>query len=80
LDGVTQQPPYDDTGEALAANEWSRAVTVQYVNPGNPALTVGYDTGLKRIDVVVKRGGTVRGRASFLRSRAWDTFTGKGAQ
>ncbi|HYF14222.1 MAG TPA: prepilin-type N-terminal cleavage/methylation domain-containing protein [Phycisphaerales bacterium] len=79
FDGIGQSPPVDDTGEALASAEWSRTVTVSYVNPGNPTLTVGYDTGLKRIDVIVKRGGTVRGKASVLRSRAWDSFTGRGA-
>jgi hypothetical protein len=47
---------------------WQREVTVEWVNPANPALTSLTDLGLKRITVTVKHDGQVVTRLVALRS------------
>jgi hypothetical protein len=47
---------------------WQREVTVEYVDPANPANTSLTDQGLKRITVAVKHNGDVITRLVGLRS------------
>jgi type II secretory pathway pseudopilin PulG len=59
--GLDDNPVVNSTG-------WQREVTVEWVNPANPALTSLTDLGLKRITVTVKHDGQVVTRLVALRS------------
>jgi len=68
-DGWSASPPEDQDGNALpnSAN-WQREVTVQFVDPNNPATVSGSEQGLKRITVTVRLDGTIVAESTALRS------------
>ena len=50
----SESPVQDNAGAAIAGlSGWTRAVTVQWVDPSNVATVVGAEAGLKRIVVTV---------------------------
>jgi len=60
-DGWNCSPPEEKDGSAISnADGFSRAVTVEYVDPDDLTATVGGDQSVKRITVsVVRRGETL---------------------
>ncbi len=63
-----------DGSPVVNSTGWRREVTVEWVNPADPALTSLTDQGVKRITVTVKRNGQVVTRLVGLRS---DKYTAK---
>ena len=62
-------PPQDRNGNALPnTSGWKRTASVEWVDPSNPAATVGSDQGLKRITVTVQRNGQVLAKLVALKS------------
>jgi MSHA pilin protein MshD len=54
-DNYSETSPTSRSGTALAGyTGWQRSAQVQWVDPTNPATTVGTDQGLKRITVTVQ--------------------------
>jgi MSHA pilin protein MshD len=52
--GWSASPVQDNAGSAISGlSGWTRAVSVQWVDPSNVATVVGADAGLKRITVTV---------------------------
>lgn len=67
--GWSSSPPRDRAGLAYPGFDgWQRQVTVQWVQPSNPAVPVATDQGLKRVTVTVSRNGKVLAEARALRS------------
>jgi hypothetical protein len=65
----TASPPENRSGTALAnSTDWQRDVLVEWVDPADPANTVGTDQGVKRITVTVRRNGEVHAQDFALRS------------
>lgn len=79
--GWSSSPPRNRDGTAIDwAERYERAVTVAWVNPANPAETWGGLSGVKRITVLVRRGGRRVGQLVALRTRAWrDPTSSQGA-
>ena len=51
-------PPQDRSGTVLPnSTGWQRDVVVEWVDPSDPASTVGGDQGVKRVTVTVQRYG-----------------------
>jgi hypothetical protein len=70
----TASPLEDKSGNALANSAgWQRDVLVEWVDPSNPATTVGADQGVKRVTVTVQRNGEVVAKEVALRS---DKYSG----
>ena len=69
----TASPPRDRSGTALPdLTGWQRDVTVEWVNPANPASTSGTDQGVKRITVTVQRNSVVLATVVSLRSEKYN--------
>ena len=68
--GFTNSPPTDLGGTQLADSQWVRTVSVYYVTASNPDATSLIDTGVKRIDVVVKKNRRVLATLTALRTSA----------
>lgn len=67
----TESPPQTMTGKPMEEyTGWSRSVRVEFVDPANPATTVGSSRGLKRITVTVSRHGKPLASVWSLRSAA----------
>ena len=65
----TAAPPEDRNGNAVFnTSGWQRDVTVQLVDPADPATVSGTDQGLKRITVTVRHDGLVVTELVTLRS------------
>jgi hypothetical protein len=65
-------PPQNRPGTVIPDSiGWGRSVTVAWVNPSNPALTVGSDQGVKRITVTVQWNGQVLATKTALRSNKY---------
>ena len=62
--------PPEDRSETAFPNlaVWQRDVLVEWVDPYNPANTVGTDQGVKRITVTLQRDGEIVAREVALRS------------
>ena len=78
--GWSASPPRNKDGTAIDwAERHERAVTVAWVNPANPAETWGGLSGVKRITVLVRRGGRRVGQLVALRTRVWQDPASQGA-
>ena len=56
--GWTESPPQDADGNAIPGfSNWSRSVSVQWVNPSNPATVMTAESGAKLITITVKKNG-----------------------
>jgi prepilin-type N-terminal cleavage/methylation domain-containing protein len=65
----TASPLQDADGNVLPnSTGWRHSVTVEYVNPANPANTTLLDNGLKRITITITRGTVTMTRLVGLRS------------
>ena len=54
----TSSPPTEKTGTEMASwGGWQRSVTVEWVDPENPALVLETESLTKRVTVKVTRGG-----------------------
>lgn len=68
-DGWSKSPPQNHDGSSyLKLDGWQRDVTVEWVQPSNPAVAVGTEQGLKRITVTVSRNGEALATAIAIRS------------
>lgn len=68
-DGWSASPPEDRNGNAIFNSEgWQRDVTVEFVEPSDPATISVTDQGLKRITVSVQRSGNVMAELVSFRS------------
>ncbi len=67
-DGFTNSPPTDLSGTQLADSQWVRTVSVYFVNASNPDSKTLLDTGIKRIDITVKKNRRVLATLSTLRT------------
>lgn len=76
FDGWAESPPTRADGVVIAGlTEWRRLVTVEWVDPDDPAIVTAGETGVKRITVVVQKGGVELARRVALRtalSAAWE--------
>jgi hypothetical protein len=62
-------PPQDRSGTPLSnLTGWQREVSVEWVDPSNPATTVVSDQGVKRITVTVRRDGNILAQETALRT------------
>jgi len=53
-DNLNENPPTSRNGAPLAGYAgWQRKIQVHFVDPGNPSLQAGSDSGLKRVIVTV---------------------------
>jgi hypothetical protein len=69
FDGYVETPPqYADGSTMPGLTGWSRKVTVQWVNPDNPAAVVGAESGVKQIVVIVQKNGVEVARRTALRT------------
>lgn len=72
-DGLSESPPATKAGVALGGySGWTRSADVHFVRSNNPSQINGSETGLKRITVVVSRGGRELARLTALRAEALD--------
>lgn len=68
-DGWSAAPPkYRNDNVIFNASGWQRDVTVELIDPANPATVSGTDQGLKRITITVQHNGQVVTRLVALRS------------
>ena len=67
----SQTPPQDRAGNDLVGfQDFQRDVTVEWVDPSNPANTTGSDQGTKRITVSVLHYGVVKAQLTALRTNS----------
>jgi hypothetical protein len=67
-----KMPPEQRDGTPLSnLAEWRREVVIEYVDPGNPAIPLGHDTGAKRITVNVYKNDQLLSSLQSVRSTAW---------
>jgi Tfp pilus assembly protein PilV len=67
--GWTESPLKTRENATIAnTSGWTRSITVAWVDPAAPSTTVGSDQGVKRITIVVQRGGQTLARLSALRT------------
>ena len=65
--GWTSQPPTDPNGTPLPGlGAWARSVSVDWVDPANPASVATSETFVKRVTVVATRHGTPMARVVGL--------------
>lgn len=75
-DGWSSSPPEGKSGAALAGfSGWTREVTVEWVDPSEYDVELSGESGVKKITVVVERGGRAVGRAEAIRTSAWDDLS-----
>ena len=68
-DGWSASPPeYRDENLIFNASGWQRDVTVELIDPADPATVSGTDQGLKRITITIQYNGQVVTRLVALRS------------
>ncbi len=68
--GYSESPPRDVAGNNYAnAENWTRAVSVSWVNAADPGTASGSETGYKRIEVIASFQGREILRLSALRTR-----------
>ena len=68
-DGWSATPPEYRNGNVIFnASGWQRDVTVELIDPTDPATVSGTDQGLKRITITVQHNGQVVTRLVALRS------------
>ncbi len=68
----TAAPPEDRDGNVVVnASGWQRDVTVELVDPADPATVSGTDEGLKRITITVQQNGQVVSTLVALRSNKY---------
>lgn len=68
FDSWSSSPPKDRAGNALPNTAgWTRQVSVEYVQPGDPSLASVSDQGVKKITVSVLVGGQLVTRLVVLR-------------
>jgi MSHA pilin protein MshD len=73
--GLSDSPPKDSTGAAISGySRWSRAVTVQWVTPGNLNTASLTETNLKKVTVTVKKNGATVVELNALRAKARDSL------
>ena len=71
-DGWSSTPPEDRSGNALPnSTNWQRDVTVEFVDPSDPASVSGSDQGLKRVIVTVRLSGTTLAESTAIRSNEY---------
>ena len=68
-----ENPPVDGEGNALTGfdNSWQREVTVVYADPEDLTARLDSDSGIKRIDVIIKYKGTQIAKATGFQTKAW---------
>ncbi len=68
-DGWEASPPIKRNGGTMSRfNDWTRSVTVDYVDPGDLGSPIGSDAGVKRITVVASFGGKPMAELVALRT------------
>jgi prepilin-type N-terminal cleavage/methylation domain-containing protein len=72
-DGWSATPPQLKNGtEFPDLTDWTRSVTVDWVNQSNLSMESVVDTRLKRVEVVVTRGDAVLATLKAVRAADWD--------
>ena len=67
--GWSENPPTDKDGSAIPQTDgWQRVVTVEWVDPSDPTLVQGSETGAKRITVTATHGNITHGRLVMIRT------------
>lgn len=75
--GLKEKSPTDRSGAAIDVGPgWTRAVTVERVDPLDPQTVVATDAGLKRITVTVARNGRELALLRGLHALEWDNAGG----
>lgn len=72
-DNWSASPPVDADGTAVAADSWTRRVTVVHVDPADlhAEQSDQSDTGVKRITVEVLRSGSLVAELTGVQTRGW---------
>jgi hypothetical protein len=71
FNGWNESPPQDADGVVMSGmTGWQRAVTIERVNPADPSLVVGSESGAKRVTVTVKHNGVIVATRRFIRTAA----------
>ncbi len=79
FDGWSESPPIQADGTPVpGAHGWTRIVTIKWVDPQNPSLGSVTETGAKRVQVGVSRGGVTYAVISRIRTAALDASTDTG--
>lgn len=65
-------PEYHDGSVLPDLDGWARTVSVAWIDPSDHTTAVGYDSGIKRIDVAVLRNDIPLAEVSAIRSNAGD--------
>ncbi|MFG0258926.1 MAG: prepilin-type N-terminal cleavage/methylation domain-containing protein [Phycisphaerales bacterium JB041] len=74
--GWMQKPPLFADGSAIpGAAAWQRRVFVRLVDPSDPNVILGTESGGKLVIVRVTRGPVIYAEMSRLRTQSWDRFT-----
>jgi len=68
--GWSATPAERRDGTAITGSDWTRSVTVDWVNPNNLSQVVGANLGAKKITVTVKKGDRVIATLVAVRTSA----------
>jgi hypothetical protein len=71
FNGWIESPPKDRAGATISGmNNWERRVTVERVNPADPTVVVGSESGAKRIVVSARFNGVTVATRTAIRTGA----------
>lgn len=66
--GWSANPAERRDGTSITDAQWTRSVTVEWINPDNLSLTSGSETGAKKITVTIKRGDRIIATRTAVRT------------
>jgi hypothetical protein len=74
-DGWSASPPEEKDGTDLTGlDQWTREVTVDYVDPDDLSATIGGEQWVKRVTVTVRHGTTVAASIQMIRTATWNNL------
>lgn len=70
--GLNESPPRARDGTEMSdLADWKWQVQIEWLNPSNPAATVGSESGVKLCTIIVSRHGAPIARLASVRAAGW---------